>query len=405
MSFSARGPMPDPIPFLIVGDGPAQPTGLGRIGRDLALGLHAESEALGIDLVYLGLHHMGERFPFHCVRIQDIENYGHHDVWETWRRIWGERPGIIFAIFDPGRLWGFWERAPLGSELWAYMAVDACTPADSHSTFIQHVLKQVHRPLAYGRWSSRLTRQVLQRPAPWLPHGLDLRQWKPIHEGERFLIGAVGTNQPRKDWNLVFETFALLHEADPSLFFWAHTDTTVRHWSLPELQALYKLDDPELLMITEAPIGDDELQGLYSQCLATIGPGRGEGFGYPGVESLACGAPHIAVNYAGGPELQPMSRWRVPYESWTVEGAHCLVRPVLEAGLFAERVLEAVAWQREEPRVVAAYCAGAVAHLDWQSLWPRWRSWFKKGIEGWHQHQADRAEAAKEVKIEAQASS
>lgn len=390
----------DRIPFLLVSDGPDLPSGLGRIARDLAIGLSAESETLGIDLIHLGLHYRGGKFPFHCIRILDIDNWGHEDVWEVWRRQWEERPGVIFTVYDPARLWGFWARAPLGSELWSYMAVDAATPDDGFSGPLQEVLRQVHRPLAYGRWASRLMRRSLNRPIPWLPHGIDLQQWSPAPGAQRFLVGAVGTNQPRKDWNLVFETFAMLHEADPTLSFWAHIDTQVRHWSIPELARIYKLDDPELLMVTEAPLGDDELRGLYSQCLATIGPGRGEGFGYPGVESMACGAPYIAIDYAGGPELQPIDRWRVPYSSWTVEGAHCLVRPVLEAGSFAERALEAIKWHREEPKVVEAYCAGAVAHLSWPSLWPRWRSWFKQGVKEWRQHQGERKVLAEQAQVE-----
>jgi glycosyltransferase involved in cell wall biosynthesis len=382
------------IPFLILGDAPDLPTGLGRIGRDLAYGLAADQASLGIDIAYLGLHYMGTRFPFHCSRVTDIENWGRWDIHELWERLWGREPGIIFAVYDPARLWGAWEQAPLGSELWAYMAVDAATPDDSFSRALAEVLSNVHRPLAYGRWASRLMKTVLpEKPIAWLPHGLDLSTWKPnpaFREG-RTLVGAVGANQPRKDWNLVFETFAMLRESDPSLLFWAHIDTDVRHWSIPELARLYKLDDPELLHLTHVPLQDEELANLYSQCLVTVGMGRGEGFGYPGVESLACGTPYVAVDYAGGAELIPQPQWRVPYEAWTVESPHCLVRPVLEPAAFAEAALGAIAWMREEPLVAQAFCAGTVAHLDWQSLWPRWRSWFKRGVAEFRVHLAEKS--------------
>ena len=88
-----------------------------------------------------------------------------------------------------------------------------------------------------------------------------------------------------------------------------------------------------------------------------------------------------SVALAGGTELVPRSEWKFPQRAARLESVYALVRPVYEPQDVANAVLRALAWRRREPEVVRAYCRGAVAHLSWETLWPRWRSWFRKGLE------------------------
>jgi glycosyltransferase involved in cell wall biosynthesis len=120
----------------------------------------------------------------------------------------------------------------------------------------------------------------------------------------------------------------------------------------------------------------------YSFCDATVAPGLGEGFGYPIVESLACGTPVVHVNYAGGREFVPAAEWRLRVAATRLEGPYALVRPVIEPGDLLETLKLAVGWAREEPEVVQEYCRAAVAHLDWRRLWPYWEKWIREGLEG-----------------------
>lgn len=113
----------------------------------------------------------------------------------------------------------------------------------------------------------------------------------------------------------------------------------------------------------------------------TIAPGLGEGFGYPIVESLACGTPCVHVDYGGGAELLPLNAWRVPFIAERLESVYALRRPVIGPEDMANAVVRALDWKRNDERVCQAYCRGSVEYLSWSNIWPRWRSWFAKGLE------------------------
>lgn len=50
-------------------------------------------------------------------------------------------------------------------------------------------------------------------------------------------------------------------------------------------------------------VSDEELVTLYQRCAALVYPSRYEGFGFPLVEAMACGAPVIASNASAIPEV------------------------------------------------------------------------------------------------------
>jgi glycosyltransferase involved in cell wall biosynthesis len=61
-----------------------------------------------------------------------------------------------------------------------------------------------------------------------------------------------------------------------------------------ELQARPRA--PEIEYLT-CPIGEDEMAGLYTACDCLVHPYRGEGFGLPITEAMACGLPVIVTGY------------------------------------------------------------------------------------------------------------
>jgi glycosyltransferase involved in cell wall biosynthesis len=383
------------IPFVIYSDGPRLPTGLARITRDLASRLWQEREALGIDLLQVGYDPLpgpAVEWPLYAMGSLDTEgDWGAAAVDAAWRYYFGDQQGVLFSIWDPSRAY------PLlgckGPESrWGYFPVDALNVNNTLGGPAGETIQRYDRVLAYGRWGSEVLRPLRGHGVQYLPHGLDLSVWTyhqhvealgraeeilQMREGE-IVVGCVATNQPRKDLGLYFATLAELRRRGLKVRGWLHTDALVRAWSVQQLVADFGLAKKVTVTLS---LTDEELAVCYACCGATIAPGLGEGMGYPIIESLACGTPPVHVDYAGGAELIPLNAWRVPARAERLEGLYALRRPVVDPVDMANAVMRALDWKRNDERVCQAYCRGQVEYLDWRHLWPRWRSWFKKGLD------------------------
>lgn len=319
--------------------------------------------------------------------MRDEGAFGQDDVKRTWWRFAGEKPGVIFTVWDPGRCSGIWQEAQaLKVRMWGYFAIDGVNDLGTFGGPAAEVVRGFDRVIAYGHWGAKTLSQVKGdgRAVSYLPHGLDLGIWQPNPLEEEMIgrewVGCVAANQPRKDLGLLFEAWREMKAERPDLRFWLHTDEEVRHWSVPELAKIYGLDGKDLLVTTEMTDGD--LAEMYRACLVTMLPTLGEGFGYPIVESLACGTPCVTTDdHAGGRELVPKRAWRVQSSGWRTEGLYGIRRPVGNARAFARKALWAIEEVEKNEVMVREYCSGAVAHLGWEALAGRWVSWIRRGLE------------------------
>lgn len=377
--------------ILLVCDAPNLPTGLGRIARDLASQIHSDPELRrrGVEVAQLGLYYDGSPWPWPVFPVHDSAQWGEGDIaqaLEWWKA------DVIFTIWDPGRCFGILrglQQAELFGKvrLWGYFAVDADNRQEKLGGPVVETLKAYERVLGYGRWGSGVLKRTVGRGVQYLPHGIS-EAFSPRAQAEppawHFpkswedglpIIGVVATNQPRKDYGLVFEALAGL-----GCHLWIHIDNLITNaWAIPELAELTGRLDQERLTCTTY-LRDEELAMAYARCDATIAPGLGEGFGYPIVESLACGTPVVHGDFAGGAELVPAKEWRFPPMGWRLEGPYALRRPVFFPPSVLEAARGAVAWKKLEPETCRAYCSGAVAQLGWGNLWPYWRSWIVQGM-------------------------
>lgn len=386
------------LPFLVYSDGPRQPTGLARITRDLMTRLWAEREALDLDLLQVGYDPLpGPAVPWPLWTFSQMEtgpdgDWGAPVVDQAARQHFqrSEPEGVLFSVWDPGRAYALLGVKAL-EQRWGYFPIDAANVQGTLSGPAGEAIKRYDRVLAYTHWGSTVLRD-LRSPIPYLPHGLDLDTWTyrvdaaalermegvfRRRPGE-WILGCIATNQPRKDLPIFFGTLAELRRRGHKVKGWLHTDRMVRHWAIPGLIQDFNLGRHVVVTLS---LTDQELAAGYASCGVTLAPGLGEGFGYPIVESLGCGTPVVHGDYAGGAELLPLNAWRVPVRAQRVEGFYALVRPVFRAEDFANAVERALDWKRNDHQVVQAYCRGAVDHLSWGHVWPRFRSWIKQGLE------------------------
>lgn len=394
-----------PTPILILGDDPAQAGGLSRITKDIA-GQLSRNPRFRVATLGRGAscsRHLP--FPQYAIRSLPGNDWGQADLPRVWQDFAGRERGVVFTIWDPTRtLWlsqpGLLEEFPETKafiqqghfDLWGYVTLDATGPQDRLSAMAADSLRGYRRLLAYTKWAEGVIRRTLgdgecdRRSLTWLPHGLDLARWPLrdreaakarlfpfLHEGQR-LVGAIGTNQPRKDWGLVASVCQQLSAADRELRFWWHTDLMYRHWSIPAL-----LHDFGLEGVTQVTMEttQEELSWRYAASDLTLHPGLGEGFGYPIFESLASGTPVLHGDYAGGADVLRQCGWEqmlVPVHSWRLDGLHCQVRPVFQPNDWADMAMGQM--QDVDHDMLRA----SISYLSWDGLWPMFERWLEEGL-------------------------
>lgn len=367
-----------PIPLVLIGDAPTQPSGLARLARDLGTliyrNLGQPHMAPLVQLLQIGLQ--GPQGAAAWAGPWPLVTFSGHDRMgaPTLDRVLSQHrsTGIVFALWDAHFSSDLLEVARRrGWDFWIYPPVDAVNQHGGFGGPAAEVVKAADRVLAYGSWSAVVLTTIRGEAVDGIPPGIS-EVWQPAETpAEGMVVGCVATNQPRKDLNLYFATIAELIKRGHDLSAWLVTDALVKRqgsaWAIPELIRIHGLEQAEIGLFTNAHnLGDREMVGLYQRSTVTIAPGCGEGFGYPIVESLACGVRTIAVDYAGGAELgADLVR---PY-AWRVDGPYALERPLVHArdivGLI-ERLGDC------PPNPVERY--------RWPAVWPQWEAWLRDGI-------------------------
>ena len=389
------------IPLIIVSDAPNMQSGLARISRDLTNFLNINSDKLGIRVSQLGMNYDGSPWPWRVYDITDTKQWGAKDIenvlaWEAE----GYPSAIVLTIWDPYRCYSISEAVRnAGADLWGYFPIDCENIHGKLSGVTLEAVKRYDRVLAYGMYGAGVLKSSLGRSIQYLPHGLNFNTSRkcPLRREllqatvlpKQFLrhdvlIGCVATNQPRKDWALVFNAVDILRKRyrqkyNKTVGLWAHTDLLINHWSFAQLAEDFDMAND--LAITQEGLTDNDLYTAYAICHATIHPGLGEGFGYPIVESLMVGTPPVHGSYAGGAELITDANLLVEPVTYRTEGLFTSQRPVFDPVKFADKLEYAVQWKLEDRELLYAYLKATVSNLNWNYLWPRWNSWFKQGIE------------------------
>jgi len=117
--------------------------------------------------------------------------------------------------------------------------------------------------------------------------------------GERPYVLAVGTVQPRKNYQMLIRAFAPVAERLP------HCLTIVggEGWMVEEMNAEVKRQGLTDRIQFTGFVADDQLPALYCGASLHVLPSLYEGFGLPILEAMACGVPCIISNASCLPEV------------------------------------------------------------------------------------------------------
>lgn len=398
-------------PVLIVSDAVSSGTGLGRIAGEVAARADASLKDI-CRIATLGYGGPGSRrfkFPQYAIEGMkgDFVIPNLPDVWKDWA---GNEAGVILFIWDASRL-GWFSRPNVMCEepvlkqfltsaqiqRWIYNPVDAEGPHGRLSYPYVQSLLGFDRILAYGQWGEGVIRRSLgnefsrERDLGSIPHGIDPAVFYPRDRSacrknflsytgamnvmakpqasipdDAPLIGAVATNQRRKDWGLWAETCALFLERHPKARFWIHTDKLELEWSIPAELINFGLMDKTAVSL--GYLDDNQMAQAYSACDLTLGIGAGEGFGLPIAESLFCGTPCIHGNYAGAVDYMGEDLLVNPV-ALHLEGVYSGYRPIFKAKDWVDKMEYLLEKRVNRP-----------SELDWKNIWPHFDAWFRKGL-------------------------
>jgi len=408
------------IPLLIISDAPSASSGLGRICRDIALGIHNTLSDI-YDVGTLGYGGYGDRaLPFPQYPIEGMTDWFLPTLKDVWYNFAGDRKGAVLTIWDASRLLWFarpdqrmWARtvemrewllnAPF--KKWGYFPMDATGPKGKLSQANAECVYGYDRVIAYSDWARKMIEETYSaedcaaRELSAMPHGIhtnlfhpwpdsskravfrnDLQFAGPVLEDHERIIGIVATNQVRKDYGLAFAALEEVNKEIPIRIF-IQIDVLERHWSIPNLLFDYNLLHRTILNTNT--VSDEVMAKVYSACDLTLGIGAGEGFGYPIFESLACGTQCITGDYGGHAEHMN-KQWLVKPEMYRLEGSYNCVRPVYDPKKWAFYIKK---WlmNMKQPARFSTPESLLPARLDWKNLWPaEWEPWFKRQAQTLH---------------------
>ena len=263
------------------------------------------------------------------------------------------------------------------------------TPLD-HDPAPPHVAKTLEaafQPIAYSQFGVAKLREA-GIEALFVPHGVDAQVFRPIERADArrrlscpedvFLAGIVAANKgvpSRKAFDQQIRAFAQFHARHPDSMLYLHTDMlglngeNIRR--IVELSGL-----PPGAIATVPPykyargmIGADWMAHAYSAMDVLLNATKGEGFGVPIIEALACGTPVIVTDFSAMPELC-LAGWKVGYSDKFYSQESYQVTP--DVGEIAAALGEAYRTRgdadlRQQARQGAlAYDADHVTHAYWK---------------------------------------
>jgi len=254
----------------------------------------------------------------------------------------------------------------------AYVPIDSSPPGISNINRLRYAFKVVSMSeFGYRELKKEGVKSTL------IPHGVgpdykpldreDCRRRFHIKPGE-FVMGFVGKNQERKNISRVIEIMRATRDANPDVdvkgFLWTNVDKDIPlrptiidtgmaehiHWPNPDMY--------------EHGLPEGNMAELYNSFDCTIGIGN-EGFWVPGIESMACGTPLVAVDYAAAADRVGRGcGYKVRVRDWSRNNPVAVKQPIVDVSDAAQQITRIINRGRE------AYVTRCVNEAK-KYAWPR----------------------------------
>lgn len=381
--------------ILFIGDSPDCPSGFGRATRELLSRVHPY-----YDVTVLGINHRGDPsdvpYPVYTAAAGG-------DAFGIGRLLWlcGKVQPDAIVIQQDG--WYF----PY------YVAALRRRTRNHEYEFPQFANLPIIGSIAVdgkhfdGKWIEDLTAAVFWTQFAYdeareggfagrgevIPLGVDLETFYPCDRDlameraqltpfkDKFIVGNVNRNQPRKRWDLTLRYFAKwVHEysvRDAYLFL--HTAPTGdQSISVESLAKYYGVHDRTIVYEPEVFYGktDDQMRDLYNCFDVLISTTQGEGMGLPAMEAMACSVPCILPDWSAFGDWAAGAAAMVPCTSTALQSFSPTVNVI--GGVADERAfvqaLDALYRDKSRRELIGSLGLARVTEkrFRWDDIGARW---------------------------------
>lgn len=393
--------------ILIMTDSPNIPTGQGRVGREIAMGLQRHGHQIG----YIGWfqHPDAPTIPPPGIRLWPTNNshYG-SDILD--RVVNSFQPDVLLTISDFWNIWYITDpnvcRTRRYFQWCSYIPVDGEPIGGGIPPGIRNIIADVDIPIAYTDYAKNavlksIFDQETRNRIRTIYHGVDTSVFKPLPREERerlrahyglqdkFVFLTVSRNQSRKNIPELFRAwkqFAELPETRGRVVLWPHmVFNDPMGWRIDDLMDVLKLRNTNSIMYFEEVahsyselvlIPDKKLAELYQLADAFILI-AGEGFGLPTFEAMASRLPCILLDSAASSELGADGRAElVPSAgaiTWT--GGQLTQRPLPSVDAVVAS-MEKVWRNRQYRQSIAEKGYEFATKHTWQAVTDQWAAMF-----------------------------
>lgn len=182
------------------------------------------------------------------------------------------------------------------------------------------ILQKINEPVAMAEFGQKQVADYYGLNVKHIPHGVDSKSFYPIPEidrkelrkkwglSDKFVIGVVARNQPRKNLDRTMKSMSIISKQIPNAVLFLHldpNDIANQMFSIPELAKKYGIENRVHYsgMSSHAGFPQSQMNDLYNLMDCFLLTTSGEGFGVPIIEAMSCQVPVVATDYTTTPEL------------------------------------------------------------------------------------------------------
>lgn len=196
----------------------------------------------------------------------------------------------------------------------------------------EEILRKVDLPIAMSKFGQKQLKDIHGINAVYLPHGVNTNLYYPLPVKEeikakvpcfmfngrqmietpgmlnnKFVVGSVFRNQPRKMADRMYKAFAKFAKDRNDIVLYLHTDPNDNASHFNTFALLQRLNILHKVVFTgmdfTSGVSVEKLKEIYNAMDVFFLSTSGEGFGIPTLEAMSCGIPCIVTDGTTTPEL------------------------------------------------------------------------------------------------------